>query len=1072
MGARVRAHDWTATPLGPPEAWPQSLRTAVNMVLGSKFPACIAWGPGLTTIHNDAFRPILGAKPEALGRPFSEAWSEAWATIGPIVEHALASEATVIEDFPLAVERDGHPEEAFFTFCYSPIHDEAGQAAGFLDTAVETTGKVLAERRQAFLLHLEERLRGVADPHELTLAAAEALGRHVGAARAGYGEIDAAGETVAVGRDWSDGTVASLAGEARLLDAFGPALIAELRAGRTLVVEDCLADPRTAGEAYAAIWAGIGTRALVVVPLLKGGRLTAILYVHEPAPRRWGRAEAKLAEDTAQRTWAAVERAKAEAALRESEERFKFLDRLGEATARAVAPREVMAATAGLLGGHLRATRCAYADVDADNDRFTIRDDWTDGAPSSTGQYSLDLFGSRAAADMRAGRTLVVRDVDEELPAGDGGGMFSAIGIKAVVCCPLVKQERLVAMMAVHQSSPRDWTEGEIALLETVVERAWAHIERVRAEEALRESEARFRLMADAVPQIVWITDAEGRAELFNRQWSDYTGAPCEPTTAGEVAARFLHPDDAAPTMERFDAARRTGSTFLVEHRIRGRDGGYRWFLVRGEPHRDPRTGAIVRWFGASVDIHDRKAAEEALREREERLRLIVEGARDYAILTTDPEGRIDTWLPGAAIAFGWSAEEAVGRSAALLFTPEDREAGEPEKEIATARREGVASDVRWHLRKDGSRVFIEGSVTALRHPDGGVRGFLKIGQDVTERRRAEEANARLAAIVASTTDAIIGFAGEDARILSWNGGAEELFGYTEAEALGGPVGLLVPPDLPDGDPTEVFRHAMGGARVHEHETVRVAKSGERIPVSVTASRMLAPGGRVIGVAAIFRDLRQRKAVEERQALLAREVDHRAKNALAVVQTMLRLTRADDVPSFARAVEGRVAALARAQTLLAEGRWDGADLHATLRGELAPFLAGQRADLDGPPVVLPPGTAQPLAMAMHELATNALKHGALSVPEGRVAVSWRLDGGAAAGVLRLRWAEAGGPPVAGPPTRRGFGSRVLDGTVRGQLGGAVSLAWARTGLMCEMEMPLRRDPSSAGAAGADTAAAD
>jgi two-component sensor histidine kinase len=170
-------------------------------------------------------------------------------------------------------------------------------------------------------------------------------------------------------------------------------------------------------------------------------------------------------------------------------------------------------------------------------------------------------------------------------------------------------------------------------------------------------------------------------------------------------------------------------------------------------------------------------------------------------------------------------------------------------------------------------------------------------------------------------------------------------------------------------------------------------------------------------------------------------------------------------------VEGRVAALARAQTLLAEGRWDGADLHAMLRGELAPFLAGQRADLDGPPAVLPPGTAQPLAMAVHELATNAAKHGALSVPEGRVSVSWRLEGGAA-GVLRLRWAEAGGPPVAGPPARRGFGSRVLDGTVRGQLGGAVSLAWARTGLVCEMAVPLRRYPASAQVTNAGTAAAD
>jgi PAS domain S-box-containing protein len=168
---------------------------------------------------------------------------------------------------------------------------------------------------------------------------------------------------------------------------------------------------------------------------------------------------------------------------------------------------------------------------------------------------------------------------------------------------------------------------------------------------------------------------------------------------------------------------------------------------------------------------------------------------------------------------------------------------------------------------------------------------------DIHDRKNAEETNARLAAIVASTTDAVIAFAAEDGRILSWNRGAEELFGYIEAEALGGPVSLLVPPDLPDGDPTGVFRRAMDGARIHELETERLAKSGERIPVVVTAPRMLAPDGRVIGVATIFRALRQRKVTEARQAMLSREVNHRAKNAFAVVQAALRLTQAPDLPA-------------------------------------------------------------------------------------------------------------------------------------------------------------------------------
>jgi PAS domain S-box-containing protein len=483
-----------------------------------------------------------------------------------------------------------------------------------------------------------------------------------------------------------------------------------------------------------------------------------------------------------------------------------------------------------------------------------------------------------------------------------------------------------------------------------------------------------------------------------------------------------------------------------------------RWYEVRAYPWAEGISALFT-------DVTAKRQAEEELRQREERLRLIMDSVRNYAIFTADADDRIDTWLPGAENVFGWTAGEAVGQFAHLIFTAEDRAARVPEMEIETARREGVAPDVRWHLRKDGTRVLIEGSVMALRDSDGDVRGFLKIGQDVTARSWAEEANARLAAIVTSTTDAIISFAPEDGSILSWNRGAEELFGYTEAEAVGAPVGLLVPPDLPAEGPTGVFQRAMSGERVHEHETWRIAKSGERVAVSITASRMVAADGRVLGVSGIFRDMRQRRAAEERQTLLAREVDHRAKNVMAVVQSIVQLTRDRDPEAFKRAITGRIAALARAQTLLAEDRWGGANLHTLLKGELTPFLGERRAELDGPPVALPPGAAQPMAMAVHELATNAMKYGALSVATGRLRVSWRLartpDG---IPLLRLRWAERGGPPVMRAPERQGFGSRVLEGTLQGQLRGQVSLAWEAAGLVCEMEVPLRE-----GGAAADTA---
>ena len=174
------------------------------------------------------------------------------------------------------------------------------------------------------------------------------------------------------------------------------------------------------------------------------------------------------------------------------EERLRLLDAISEATRTAVDPRAVMMITTCLLGKHLGATRCSYADFDPDNGRFTVRYDWTtEGAASAAGVYFLDRFGKGIAAGMRAGRTQVVRDAVSELAGDDGAGMFAAIGVRAAVFCPLVKEDRLVAMMTVHQDAARDWTDDDIMLVEEVVERSWAHIERVRATEALREADRR-----------------------------------------------------------------------------------------------------------------------------------------------------------------------------------------------------------------------------------------------------------------------------------------------------------------------------------------------------------------------------------------------------------------------------------------------------------------------------------------------------------------------------------------------------------------------------------------------------
>ena len=147
MGDAIVERDWSASPLGEPQTWPTTLKTTVSLALASHFPKCIVWGSDMISLPNSAFVPIFGKKPHALGRPFKEVWAEVWDELEPMVARALAGEATFVEDFPLSIERGDGPEDAYFTFCYSPIRDEWGKVVGFLDTVFETTGKVRAERQ-------------------------------------------------------------------------------------------------------------------------------------------------------------------------------------------------------------------------------------------------------------------------------------------------------------------------------------------------------------------------------------------------------------------------------------------------------------------------------------------------------------------------------------------------------------------------------------------------------------------------------------------------------------------------------------------------------------------------------------------------------------------------------------------------------------------------------------------------------------------------------------------------------------------------------------------------------------
>ena len=311
-------------------------------------------------------------------------------------------------------------------------------------------------------------------------------------------------------------------------------------------------------------------------------------------------------------------------------------------------------------------------------------------------------------------------------------------------------------------------------------------------------------------------------------------------------------------------------------------------------------------------------------------------------------------------------------------------------------------------------------------------------------------ATQRIASIVESSDDAIVS-KDLNGSIMSWNNGAERIFGYMAEEVIGKPITILIPPDRKDEEP-RIIERIQRGERVDHYETVRMRKDGSRIDISLTISPVKNVHGRIIGASKIARDITERKRSEAQIAMLAREAEHRAKNVLATVQATVHLSHSDTPEGLKQAIEGRIKALANVHRLFVDTRWTGAELHSLVKEELAGYCRdGEgRAHIDGPSLVLRPEIAQAVAVALHELATNAAKHGALSVAEGHVQVEWSRGSDRR---LLIRWTETGGPPVK-PPTRQGFGTRLMDGIIRGQLNGEMRFDWYAEGFACEIVLPL------------------
>lgn len=506
----------------------------------------------------------------------------------------------------------------------------------------------------------------------------------------------------------------------------------------------------------------------------------------------------------------------------------------------------------------------------------------------------------------------------------------------------------------------------------------------------------------------------------------------------------LVHPDDLPLLLEMdTNGLLRADDHYVAEYRMRHKRGHYVWVLDSGQVYRDA-SGAVSRQAGAAIDISAQRSIELALRRQIALIDLSFE-----PIFVWHRERGIVEWNRGAEQVYGFTREEALGKSSHNLLR-----AIHPVSldEIArTQEQTGAWSGEIIHFTKDGRRLAVDSRQQLIA--SNGETLVLEANRDISERKKAEAFTARVAAVALASHDALFGTT-LDGHIEAWNPGAERLFGFSAEEAMGQHISILSPPRW-HGEQHALLSRVAAGESVGPLDTERMRKDGKLISVSLAVAPVKAADGTVIAISAAAHDVSDRKEWEARQRLMSRELAHRVKNSFAVLQAILRSTlKTSDSPAqFAAAFSGRLYSLAAAQDALTASDWRGAELGALVRLQLSYYVGSDtgQAEISGPPVNLAADQAAPFGLIINELATNAIKHGALSVPAGKVQLSWTCEA-TPAGQQRLvfTWRETGGPSVI-PPQRRGFGSTLI---ARSLPGADVKMDFHADGLVCVVDTTL------------------
>ncbi len=504
----------------------------------------------------------------------------------------------------------------------------------------------------------------------------------------------------------------------------------------------------------------------------------------------------------------------------------------------------------------------------------------------------------------------------------------------------------------------------------------------------------------------------------------------------------LMHPEDAVKLQQAEPTSPMSGDDqYVMEYRIRHRDGRYLWMMDTGRAYRDS-SGRIVRQAGTTIDITARKMSERA----QQRMASLIELSFEPILVWHKEQGILD-WNRGAEILYGFGRQDALGKN--------------PQALLKTRYPTGV-TDITQQLRQspswtgeientaqNGKSVVVESRYQLIELD--GETVVLETNRDIRESKRADANLARMAAVAAASHDALYG-SSLSGIIEAWNPGAELLLGYSEAEAVGQHVSMLVDSNQYP-EQLRFLQRVTSGETIRPFDTVCKSKSGQLVDVSMAMSPEIAPDGKVTAVSVALHDIGERKEWDKRQRLMNRELAHRVKNSFAILQAIMRSTlkTSPEPKQFAEAFSGRLHSMAAAHDVLTANDWRGAELGALLRHQLSNFVTGQRIHLTGGIVNLAAEHAAPLSLIFNELATNAVKYGALSTPHGRIDIGWQINiSNDRGGVIELTWVERGGPVIESVGSR-GFGSTLIEKSLAGA---EVSMNFLPEGLSFSLSWPI------------------